>query len=142
MKGKFIMAMVLALALALIPATGAIASTTILSGTATVTNSEPVSITFVSGDGSYDPVTGAWTVSSVGGGTLHLVLKAANNSPTNGYTVTAAVAAVGSPVGVTAAWSPATKYLAAGANQDFTLTVTIAPDAPLATNSFTFNFTR
>lgn len=139
---KFIMAMALALAMAIIPATGVMASTTILSGTATVTNSEPITITLVSGDGSYDAATGAWTVSKVGGGTLQLVLKATNNSTTNGYTVTANVAPVDSPVGITAAWSPAAKYLAPGADYDFTLTVTIAPDAPLATNSFTFSFER
>jgi hypothetical protein len=142
MKGKLIMALLLTLAIALIPVTGVMASTTILDGTASVTNSEPISITLVSGDGSYDPVTHAWTVSTVGGGTLHLVLKATNNSTTSGYTVSAVVLPTGSPVGVTAAFSPATKYIAAGTDYDFTLTVTVAADAPLTTNGYTFSFTR
>lgn len=145
MKSKFIMALVLALAMALIPATGVMASTTILDGTATVTVSEPIVISVVSGDGTYTAPVGSspatWTVSKVGGGTLHLVLKATNTGAV-GYQVSATVAAVGDPTGVTVAWSPATKWIAAGDNYDFTLTVTIAPDAPLTTNNYTFNFSR
>jgi hypothetical protein len=127
--------------LVFMPASGALAATTILTGQATVTNSEPITIAFVSGDGVYDNATHSWAVTTVGGGTAHLVLRATNNS-TTAYTVNAAVIPVGAPTGITSAWSPTAKYLAAGANQDFTLTVTVAADAPLAANAFTFTFTR
>ena len=137
------MALVLATIISLVPMAGVLASTTILDGTAAVTNSEPIVMTFGSGDGTYDPVTHAWSVSTVGGGTKHLILNASNTGSV-GYTVAATVTPVGAaPVGITASWSPAAPaYIAAGANRDYTLTVVIAADAPLATANFTFQFTR
>lgn len=139
---KTIMALVLATIISLVPMAGVLASTTILDGTAAVTNNEPIVITFGSGDGTYDPVTHAWTVSTIGGGTKHLTLNASNTGSV-GYTVAATVTPVDAPVGVTASWSPATAtYIAAGANKDYTLTIVIAADAPLATANFTFQFTR
>ena len=135
-----ILAMALLLAIAVIPA-NAQAATTILDGTAAITNTEPVVISWVSGDGTYDAVTHSWAVTTVGGGTLHLVLKATNTSLTNGYNVAATVTPVGTPVGVTATITP-TQWITIGGNKDYTLTVIVAPDAPLATSNFTFQFTR
>jgi hypothetical protein len=128
----------------LIPISGVFADTTVLlSGTAAVTNQEPITFTLVGGDGSYDPATHAWAVSTVGGGVLHLTLKATNTSLTNGYTVNALVAPVGDPVaGITATWNTASKYIAVGASYDFILTATVIAGAPLTTANFSFSFNR
>jgi hypothetical protein len=135
-----VLAMALLLAVAVIPA-NAQATTTILDGTAAVTNTEPVVISWVSGDGTYDEVAHSWAVTTVGGGTLHLVLKATNTSPSSAYTVAATVTPVGAPVGVTATITPS-QWIAIGGNKEFTLTVIVAADAPLTTSNFTFQFTR
>jgi hypothetical protein len=117
------------------------AGTVFWSGTTVVANTEPITISRVSGDGTFDDGTHAWNVSIIGGGTLHLVLKAKNNS-TVPYTVTSIVNPVGTPLGVTATWNPPSKYLAAGAEQDFTLTVVVSADAPIATSNFDISFSR
>ena len=138
---KRLIGIIIAIAVLLIPASVFAVSTVILDGTATITNSEPVVITLKSGDGTYDPVTHSWTVNITGGGTKQLVLTAKNNG-TVAYTVNALVTPGTVKDGVTAAWSPAAKYIAAGDEYDFKLTITVTSDSPLGESNFSFQFTR
>jgi len=136
---RLITALAMAMIISLVPVSGVLASTSILSGGAAVTVSEPIVITLVSGPGEY--TNGQWTVATKSGSTVKLVLKATNNGDI-GYQVSAAVAPVGTVTNVTASWSPATKWIAAGESYDFTLTVAVAAVATPGTANFTFEFTR
>ena len=139
---RLIMALAMAMAIFMVPISGVLAEgIPILEGTAAVTVNEPITITVVSGDGVYDPVAKTWTVATKSGSTVKLVLKAKNNGDI-GYQVSADVAPVGDVTNVTASWSPATKWIAAGADYDFTLTVAVAAAATPGTANFTFKFTR
>jgi hypothetical protein len=139
---RLIIATIIAL-MAIVPLTGAAsaAGNTFWQGTAAVTNTEPISIELVSGDGVFDATAHTWSVSSAGGGTVNLVLKAKNNSTTP-YTVNAVVLPAPTTTGVSASWSPASKNIVAGGEQDFTLTVIVAPNAPIIVNNYNISFSR
>jgi len=139
---RLITALAMAMIISLVPVAGVMAEgITILNGGVNLTVSEPIVITLVSGDGVYDPEAKTWTVATKSGSTVKLVLKAKNNGDI-GYQVSADVTPAEGVTNVTASWSPPTKWIAAGADYDFTLTVAVAAVATPGTANFTFKFTR
>lgn len=132
--------------LAIFPVSSVFAvDTTVWSGTGEQSVVEPISVVVNTvSPGSYDFPTNKWTYQLTGAGTATLTMTVTNNSPTQAYTVTAHVTPdVPSAGTITATWSPATRYLAAGGgSQVFTLTVVTSADVPLGTYNFTMSLTR
>jgi len=141
MKKRFITALLALVLMVTVVPSNVLADTTILSGTGTLTVTEQIAFAYTGTDGTYDPVTNAWTVSNIGAGTKQFKITATNNGV--GTTITALVNPVASVDGkVTAVWNSATKYIAAGASYEFILTVTGLAGVANGSYPFAFSFTR
>ena len=141
MKKRIITALLaLVLMVAIVPS-NVLAGTTILDGTGTLTVTEQIVFVYTGTDGTYDPATNAWTVSSVGAGAKQFKITATNNGV--GTTITALVNPDASPDGkVTAVWNSAAKYIAKDASYEFILTVTGLAGVANGSYPFAFSFTR
>jgi hypothetical protein len=121
---------------------------TVYSGTGTLTNVEPVSVTFVSCDANstFDNVTRSWAATFTGGGTAHLIMLVKNNAPvgpnilTGQVTVNAGITNTNSVV--SAVWDFPSFTLAAQQSKTVTLTATIQATAPAGSYPIAFAFTR
>jgi hypothetical protein len=130
-----ILAMVMLLAVAIVPASAQAES--IYSGTGNMQYVEPVQVT--PGTPSTGTMTGTvWDASFTGGGTATLVFTVKNNG-TVSIPVTATATAQ-SPV--TAIFNHPTFTLASGETYTTTLTVTMPASAAVGSYPITFSFTR
>ena len=144
MKAK-ILILSLALLITLLPASGAIAATPIYEGSVQYTNQEPVQVTYKTcstGDSTFNTTTHTWAPTVIGAGTCTLTMTAANTGST-GYTVNVNITPGSSTDGtITAAWNTESRYLAAGTDYDFVLTVISTAATTPQVVSLTFGFSR
>jgi hypothetical protein len=166
MKGKILAmaAVILLMCVAILPYNAQAAGTTILNGTGSNTDTEPIVVTWVSGTGyvytapvGTSPATCTWTTTTPGAGTQTLVL-AVKNTGANAYgvfaiadntnlvtpSITAVWTAPGGTVttGLPVNQSGISVTIPAGTTVNYTLTLTVPASAPLGTVTYAFNFSR
>ena len=142
MKFKVIMVTVLAIMAMLVPTVGVLAQD-ISSGSGSVVNAEPITVTYVScsPNSTFVQGTNVWTINLTGGGTATLVCNLSNNSDAP-ITVTTHATIVGNVAG-TAVWQhPIIALAAKEQNFSETLTVVIPATSVLGTDTIAFSFTR
>jgi len=146
MKIKVIFLTILAIMTMLIPMSGVLADT-VWSASASLVNEQSIVVTVTGGDGQFTPTAdgrgGAWVVSTVGGGTLYLILDVKNNSSANTYTITAtSIVITPGDQGVTATWDYPSFDRAPEQNGPLTLTVIVPPGANIGTYSFSMDLSK